>query len=338
MAKQIHKVKLQTPEYSDCKKEDNSYDEDKLCEAIYQEYLAHGLSTEPVDKSHLNKYYREAYKIVQESIPEAPPFRKIVWVNSPLAGCYLYLIYKEFTARAKLNAHKIITHIDRSLMDVKFKDLLPKNKNLEPDFAACFRACSMGGWESYWVGHFTFGELINDNYPDGVKKRLAIMRELCKGHIWWPTPGYIIACERPNTISRDDQNRLHSTTGPALGYSDDFGFYYIDGIHVPRKVVMDPANITIEEIKAENNAAVRRIYIQQYGLRRFLKDTGAVKLDEATNQVLYQDVVENRKFIICSDGSTGAIYDIQVPNEVNTCKDAQDALYGSDSSNIVAES
>jgi len=335
------KYNWQTPEYSDCKDSNGSYNEDKLCEAIYQQYLKYGLSTESVDKDHLNKYYYEAYKIVKESIPEAPSFRKVLWVSSPLAGCYLYSIYKEFTSREMLKAHRILEEVKvkgLSIIDIKFNELLPRNKNLDPDFAACFRACSMGGWESYWVGHFTFGELINNNYPDGVKKRLAIMRELCKGHIWWPTPGYIIACERPTVISRDEQNRLHSTTGPALGYSDDFGFYYVDGIHVPRKVVMNPANITIEEIKAENNAAVRRIYIQQYGLRRFLKDTGAVKLDEATNQVLYQDIIENRKFIICSDGSTGAIYSIQVPNEVNTCKDAQDALYGSDSSNIVAES
>ncbi len=64
--------------------------------------------------------------------------------------------------------------------------------------------------------------------------------------------------------------RLHDDNGPAVE-SDVEDLYFIHGVLVPDFVVLYPERITIDHIRNEQNAEVRRIMIERMGWDRFCK-------------------------------------------------------------------
>ena len=78
--------------------------------------------------------------------------------------------------------------------------------------------------------------------------------------------------------------RLHSTTGPALRYRDGWPVFAIHGVQVPAKVVESPQTLTIAEIRAEQNAEIRRIMIDRFGAARYLREIGATVRHEDRDQ------------------------------------------------------
>jgi len=96
----------------------------------------------------------------------------------------------------------------------------------------------------------------------------------------WMFRDVVVFCERPTSISRDEQHRIHSDSGPAVGFSDGWGVWAIHGVRVPRYVVESPSEITVEKIESENNAEVRRVMIERYSTDRYLLDSKAEKIHE----------------------------------------------------------
>lgn len=54
---------------------------------------------------------------------------------------------------------------------------------------------------------------------------------------WWPMRDAAILTDRPDTLHRDTQGRLHCTTGPALRYRDGWSIYAIHGERVPADLI-----------------------------------------------------------------------------------------------------
>jgi hypothetical protein len=81
--------------------------------------------------------------------------------------------------------------------------------------------------------------------------------------------------------------RLHNSSGPALR-SDIENLYFWHGVMVPAFVVTRPDWITLKHIADEDNAEVRRVFIERYGLSRYLLDSGAQKLAEDEFGELYR--------------------------------------------------
>jgi hypothetical protein len=81
--------------------------------------------------------------------------------------------------------------------------------------------------------------------------------------------------------------RMHNATGPALR-SDVENLYFWHGVMVPAFVVTKPEWITLKHIGDEENAEVRRVFIERYGLSRYLLDSGAKKLGEDEFGELYR--------------------------------------------------
>jgi hypothetical protein len=81
--------------------------------------------------------------------------------------------------------------------------------------------------------------------------------------------------------------RLHNSSGPALR-SDVENLYYWHGVMVPAFVITKPEWITLKHIADEDNAEARRIFIERYGLSRYLLDSGAQKLAEDEFGELYR--------------------------------------------------
>ena len=54
---------------------------------------------------------------------------------------------------------------------------------------------------------------------------------------WWPMRDAVVLTDRPETLHRDPQGRLHCTTGPALRYRDGWSIYAIHGERVPADLI-----------------------------------------------------------------------------------------------------
>jgi hypothetical protein len=158
---------------------------------------------------------------------------------------------------------------------------------------------------------------------------------------WWPLQDVAVVCERPSVRALDAQGRLHSETGPALGYRDGFSAYFWHGRLVPRWVVSGP---TVERIADEPNIEVRRCAIESLGWADFTEEAGLVRVDEAVDpgnsgQILSLHAVPGKVWgtpvgvLICTNGSVDLdggrhTFGLLVPPTIRTALGAAAWGYG----------
>jgi hypothetical protein len=88
---------------------------------------------------------------------------------------------------------------------------------------------------------------------------------------------------------KDHRGRLHSVNGaPGKKFSDGHEEFYWHGVKVPEFVVRKPEDITVGIVEAEDNAEVRRVMIERYGIQRYMADCGAVLLSKDKTGELYK--------------------------------------------------
>lgn len=88
---------------------------------------------------------------------------------------------------------------------------------------------------------------------------------------------------------KDHRGRLHSQNGvPGRKWSDGHEEFYWHGVEVPEFVARRPEQITVNIIEAEDNAEIRRVMIERYDLKRWMKDCGAVLLHRDETGELYK--------------------------------------------------
>lgn len=138
--------------------------------------------------------------------------------------------------------------------------------------------------------------------------------------------------------------RLHNAAGPALE-SDIEPLYFWHGVLVPEHAVMRPEAITLEETHAEENAEVRRVLMERYGLARYLQDSGAQLIHQDELGELYRtDVPGDEPLVMVKvmnsteepDGSRKP-YFLRVPPQMTTARDAVAWTFGFESGEQYAE-
>ena len=134
-----------------------------------------------------------------------------------------------------------------------------------------------GNHDAQWLGFYDFfGEVLNLDVS-----KLNGLTELAKCCGWWiPYENVCILQDRPLAIHKDNQGRLHNENGMAVEYRDSWGAYLWHGVRVPEYVILEPNKITTHDIVTEQNAEIRRAKMFQYGLTRFIEDSGA-KLEQS---------------------------------------------------------
>jgi hypothetical protein len=145
---------------------------------------------------------------------------------------------------------------------------------------------TVGG--QFWVGGYYWGspsyvsfftDVCGLELSADIASRATAYRATAESVCWWwPHKDFVVACERPHTIALDPQGRIHSLSGPAVGWRG-WGVYAVHGIRVPSWVIEDPARLTVEAIHAEDNAEVRRVMIELYGMSRYVRDAGFEVVD-----------------------------------------------------------
>ena len=132
---------------------------------------------------------------------------------------------------------------------------------------------------------------------------------------WWPMRDAAILTDRPKTLHRDPQGRLHCTTGPALRYRDGWSIYAIHGVRVPAELI--ETGWDVERVLREGNAEVRRAAIELTGWENFVSAAGLTLVASAPDpgnaphtlelydlpdklQDMYDD---DARILLCTNGS-----------------------------------
>ena len=93
---------------------------------------------------------------------------------------------------------------------------------------------------------------------------------------WWAGRDIAILTDRPDTLHRDAQGRLHCPTGPALRYRDGWSIYAWHGTRVPADLI--ETGWDIQRTLTEPNAEVRRCAVEitagRDGWDRIIREAG----------------------------------------------------------------
>ena len=231
-------------------------------EARFGEYVDKwtkiGLDTNPADRPRAEQGAIEAYKVAG-----LPPPTKFYWFEGVQAA---------------------VKALDAYLNPKGTK----KSDRRNPLDYACY-----GQHEAYFLSFYNFFEEAYDpatftgpqedvptwlNIKENCQK-LSGLSEIAKSAGWFfPFSKAVVFCERPNFMTRDDQGRLHNTTGPALTFPNGEALYRIHGIEVTKEDVTKP--MTLKRINSEQNIEVRRVLIDLMGLETYVTKSKAVVLDE----------------------------------------------------------
>ena len=169
--------------------------------------------------------------------------------------------------------------------------------------------------------------------------------------------------ERHDVLRRDNEGRLHCEDGPALSYPDGFWIWAWHGTRVPQRVIEAPETITIEDVRKEQNAEVRRVMVERMGWENFcaaarmklihvdelhsnfpdipvseLVDSGArlvTSYREGSERAELLEAAELRdfeerplRFVRLTDPSTGRQYTLRVLHSHTRCYEAVGWTFG----------
>jgi hypothetical protein len=184
--------------------------------------------------------------------------------------------------------------------------------------------CGYGLHDANWLSFYDYFMGVTKLNCCKQLKPLMDLSENCGW--WWPFEGAVILTEKPNFICRDEQNRLHHESRKALEYPDGFGVYSWHGVRVPDWVIKYPESITIDKINKEENAEVKRVLLERFGIPRWLKEIKATivqkdrfgKLIETRALSSWEGEEDLAKFVLVKDASTARQYALRVPPSVKT--------------------
>jgi hypothetical protein len=174
-------------------------------------------------------------------------------------------------------------------------------------------------------------------WTDPVLERFEIDEALIKscGWTWWHENVLAIS-DRPETIRRDDQNRLHCEDGPAIKYRDGWALYSWHGTSIPEGWIEDRKSLTPTVALKEPNIERRRAACEILGWSNILTTLHAKTIDRDADpeigelvQVNLPDLPAPAKFLRVRCG-TGREFAIGIPPNITKALDAQAWMVGLD--------
>lgn len=263
---------------------------DKFPEYV-EKWTKIGLCTDPANRKEAEQAIIQCYKLANLEPP-----KKIVWCGSPLS---------QGLTRAILLDKKIWDSVRASVRDSGY-----------------------GSHDAYWIGFFDF--FRNELNLKNETEKLQGLTELSQHAGWFlPHKNICWVAERHSVLRRDEKGRLHSLTSEAIAYPDGWKIYAVHGVRVPEKIILYPNTITINEIESENNLEIKRVMIDLYGQERFLKNSGALFIQEDKFGKLYKKEISNDEPLVMvkvinstpePDGSFKE-YFLRVPPETKTARE-----------------
>lgn len=247
-----------------------------------KEWVAKGLTTERKTQQDAERDFAEFQRAVLKREP-AP----VVLLDSP-ADCWRVVL--EHTLRDNDEIKQILNE------KVEKKLKLKKNKKAtrESIEAPIFQEILDDATKTipivypyfdcqFWAGWFSFYEYCRIELGikfDNLEEYTAMLNCQPYGMVW-PLDTVCVVCQPPTIIERNDRG-LHCETGPAVSYNGKNEIFSLNGIVVPKELVLTPAeDLSMEFFKQEKNADVKAEFVRKYGVERML-DLGK-KVDSYEN-------------------------------------------------------
>ena len=141
----------------------------------------------------------------------------------------------------------------------------------------------MGGQFWCWWSAFEsfFREVCDLDLGKDIETRAIAYADTAQSaSYWWPNRDFIMVCDRPIRILKDNRGRLHSNETMAIEWSDGWGLWMWHGSRVTEQIIMRPETITKEQIMVERNSEVSRAIAERLGWDEYLKRVDVVLVDK----------------------------------------------------------
>lgn len=216
-------------------------------------------------------------------------------------------------------------------MGLKLRIVRQSTPSVDTDFCLWISSWEMFDMLPFLVALDVFPDFSLEFFDGQIRGQLGAWRDLSLTGCWFLFfRDMCFVCQPPKQIVTDRFGVLHNENGPGIAFGDGYGQFFLNGRPVERHVVENPQSITVPEIEQEDNAEIRRILIERYGLSRYILDSGAQKIHEDDSGVLYRkELVNDEPLVVVMvknstpehDGSFKN-YFLRVPPEVETAKEA----------------
>lgn len=302
--------------------------------ACAQEWTRHGLSTEPAERKRAEDAIRWIWK--HNKFPKP----RIFWTDSPMANCLTY---------AYIKAH----HEDIHNGTVSSKTRYPEPRKITDPITPQMRqhlpeAAGRNIYGQHDASWLAFYRYLKDYCGLAEEtQELAGLWELAQS-AGWAVPYYnaVYIAERHcayKSVNNGTGDNIHCEDGAAILYPDGWGVYGVNGVIVPKDVVLAPEKQTLEEIDGEQNEEIKRIRIDRYGTLRYLEESGAKSLDERLNDIegTHESLMKlnNMTVLVCSSPSAddeARVFSLEVAPDIKTCEDSQRWIWGGKKFRVIA--
>lgn len=179
---------------------------------------------------------------------------------------------------------------------------------------------------------FAYYEAVASLGATGIEPLTGLMDVARNAGWWWAMRHTAVLTERPTTLHRDREDRLHHETGPALTYPDGFAVHAWHGTRVPADLV--ETGWDTQRILTEPNAEIRRCAIERLGWDQFTAEAGLTQIGETVPdpgnpghtlalydvpEAIYDEPV---RVLLCTNGSverdgTRRRFGLTVPASIN---------------------
>lgn len=173
----------------------------------------------------------------------------------------------------------LASHTDEAVYALA-SEMMEKKQKIDPHNWSWY--CDVGdyGWVSFYDAFDKHGAVENKDFPkyrDILKKGIFASLQF---------DGLAVVCDMPSHIGwieQDGRRILHDADGPAIKFYDGYEQYYWRGIPVAKKIIMNPNEITREDILKEENAEKRRAMREKLGPEAFMERMDVIELDHDTD-------------------------------------------------------
>jgi len=148
-----------------------------------------------------------------------------------------------------------------------------------------------GQMTKWWFARYDFVRKYISEEATEPKLLDAILEvcRTCAGYL--PTDVRCYMSEHPVAIHLDSEGRPHNMEGPAIQYKNGFGVYCVRNIMIPEHYITQRDKLTPAMVDKEENAEVRAILLELYGMGKYIADSKSVCVHEVPPDKKGYDVV-----------------------------------------------
>jgi hypothetical protein len=108
-------------------------------------------------------------------------------------------------------------------------------------------------------------------------------------HYFFVFQDFVFCSEKPVELNFNKNNQLHAENKPSVLYADGYSMYNLNGIPMPKKIVMTKADkLDCKMLYEITNVEVRQEFIKKVGLNRVLKELDCNVIDKINADNLYR--------------------------------------------------